>query len=641
MTSFFFNSAHADRDSPVKTIGHLAFALSSIHPVVKNAVAVALKNRPDLISENLVTQFQELIRHPLSLLPSEAPSVVIIIDALDEADDSLVPSLEKWSKKERMYDTFLKVLAEECALISPRVRMLVTARDEPRSVSLLEGKSHVEVHRLHQYGVVYKDIWLFAKSSFSIIASRKGVPAWPSEEQLVVFAQKSAGLFIWARLALDWIDDADDPKEDLNELLSLKPPPDAADHINDMYAMIFQRLPWSRSSFAQRYARIVGAILTSKMTFSLPCLASLLGESVDDLSRTVSRLRPVMFGTIDHEEALIFTHQSVRDYLTVYAPKRKGEEHFAINFDNAHTLLAKCCLRVLSERISDKWVEICTSDRTLKNDTLPINLVDDPTIYAIDWWHVHIASAKELGAQTEELLKAPSFASKWQASIVIKTMKAGRGKEARTILQAQHDSGFLSTSSADSRAKLPIVAAEFEPLPVMLLGETLVRCVRSANAIMIRDVPRTIWAAAQWIAQTLLVNPQSEDLKQKLDQVKDKLHFSGKFKTNSEGYSQFTLLQLAPEELDELRHHENGEIDERIPVRDEKETLVDELTSDWTNPAWFVMGGPLGVEKWHLDGSRSVSDPIYIDPENGEPEDGALEESRKVRDWIVRMLDLV
>ncbi|KAF8285316.1 hypothetical protein DL93DRAFT_2234610 [Clavulina sp. PMI_390] len=383
-----------------------------------------------------------------------------------------------------------------------------------------------------------------------------------------------------------------------------------------------------------------GAILGAKKTFSLPCLASLLGESVDELSRTVSRLRPVMFGTINHEEALIFNHQSVKDYLVIYAAKRKDEERFSIDLDFAHAFLAQCCLRVLNEEISDEWVEICASNSTLKNETLPVNLVGDTTIYSIDWWHVHVASAKQLDPQTNNFLESTVFAAKWQASIVIKTLKARRGKDVKTILQAQHDAGLLSSSSAESRIQLS-VPTNFKALPISTLGETLVRCIRSLNVILIQDVPRTVWGTAEWIAQTLLVSPQSEVLREKLDQIKDKLHFRGKCKRNSEGYFQFVEIHLTPEDLDEITHDEDGEIDERIPVRNEMDWVVRDWVSNFTNPAYFFLGGPFGVESFHMDGSKSVSHPIYIDPENGEPEDGALNESRRVRDMIVRMLDLV
>ncbi|KAF8310596.1 hypothetical protein DL93DRAFT_2140520 [Clavulina sp. PMI_390] len=87
LASFFFNRTFVERGAPTKTIGHLAHALASVHPDVGNAMAIAIKKRRDLMSLGPVTQFRELILGPLAPLPPSAKSVVIVIDALDEADD--------------------------------------------------------------------------------------------------------------------------------------------------------------------------------------------------------------------------------------------------------------------------------------------------------------------------------------------------------------------------------------------------------------------------------------------------------------------------------------------------------------------------------------------------------------------------
>ncbi|KAF8310594.1 hypothetical protein DL93DRAFT_2157747 [Clavulina sp. PMI_390] len=456
VASFFFSRAHPGRNTPAKAILHLAAALADAHQVVRNAMALALKEHQGLTSRDLVTQFSELICKPLSLLPKDSKSIVIVIDALDEAEDHSPSFPTRLPLEEHLFNEFLGVISKEWRLLPLCVRVLITMRDDREIMSHFTGKSHVHVHHLHMDNATHEDVRLYSRAKFNVIANKHEINGWPSIKQLETFTQKSGALFIWARMALDWIDEADDPVDELEQLLSSQPPPEAADRINNMYAMIIARLPWGHPSFHQRYRDILGAVLFVRRPLPLNSLASLLGKKEDALRRTLKILAPILTGINQEGQPVTVTHESVRDYLTIYAAQRSEERKFGISPNHVHDLLAQRCFSVIDKIISDEWVHaydtVLQRQQTIRTGGQllgrSLTRTEDHLIYAIDYWHEHTA----LGSFVAKSLQGRQydrFIGKWKASFFFKTANLRRGRFATELLKAQLDAGFLFVGESD------------------------------------------------------------------------------------------------------------------------------------------------------------------------------------------------
>ncbi|KAF8310595.1 hypothetical protein DL93DRAFT_2230219 [Clavulina sp. PMI_390] len=474
LASFFFDAKYADRKSATRVVGHLANALVGMHPEVDNAMALALKQHRDLMCTDLETQFRELIRIPLSLLPLDAKPVVIIVDALDEADGSPPRSHGQLSIQDAYFDDLVRVFAQEN--LPPRVRILITARDYPEIVASFKGKPHIFLQRLQLDSDAVNDVRVFAGTRLQAISTIRGLPQWPSEDQLEVFAQKAGGLFIWGHLALAWIEFAPNPKRELELLLLSHTPSKATDRINDIYALILSRSPWEYGEFSGLYREILGAILCLRRPLTVSALADLIGKSARDVAYTVQKLAPILSNNDRVDTPITITHESVRDYITICASTRPDEARFAISPGNTDDWLAERCINIMDENISDEWVLLITSpeyqapgsDR--KPSTLVSGEIKSDVMYAIDFWHEHTSLER-----LPSLLDArghPHFITKWQASYLIKLADISKGRRIDKLLQTQLAGGFLTIGIGGPKDSSTSISL---PLPLEALVRTIVQ----------------------------------------------------------------------------------------------------------------------------------------------------------------------
>lgn len=141
-SAVFFPSSstptNARRNSCQSLISTMARELAAVDDSLTEAIGIALKTSPLLITADLARQFESLFLQPLLSVQLVGP-VVIIIDALDTCDDRQL---------------FLRALIEFHALIPRNVRILVFTRphdDILRSFDKIVG--HVK-HQLCYDGIV-------------------------------------------------------------------------------------------------------------------------------------------------------------------------------------------------------------------------------------------------------------------------------------------------------------------------------------------------------------------------------------------------------------------------------------------------------------------------------------------------------
>jgi Cdc6-like AAA superfamily ATPase len=119
--SFFFKRGEGDRGNATKFFPTIVQQLMVRVSELKPGVWKALSDEPDLASKSLKKQFSRLLLQPLLNLESakeQAPTVVIVIDALDECES------------DKDIRVILQLLPQLQMVTAVRVRVFLTSRDE-------------------------------------------------------------------------------------------------------------------------------------------------------------------------------------------------------------------------------------------------------------------------------------------------------------------------------------------------------------------------------------------------------------------------------------------------------------------------------------------------------------------------------
>ena len=207
--SFFCSRDFEDRSDLKLIFPTIAVQLARTYPEFRSIFVPLVQSDPEIAYESFYGQMNKLIVQPLM---KAAIPTVIVIDALDECKDDEPAS------------AILSVLGQFVTKI-PKVKFFVTGRPEPRirdgfQLPLLVRETDVFVLHEVEPSQVNNDIRLFFKQGFSELSRRRGLDAWPSEEQLDLLCGRSSGLFVYAVATVRFIDQRNkNPERQLDRLL--------------------------------------------------------------------------------------------------------------------------------------------------------------------------------------------------------------------------------------------------------------------------------------------------------------------------------------------------------------------------------------------------------------------------------------
>jgi hypothetical protein len=292
-------------------------------------------------------------------------SPIVVIDALDECGGDLgksssgrrvdlLATLKKWAK-----------LPSNCKLI-------VTSRDEVDIRNTLLEISTVVT--LHAGSNVNKESMADARRyiQWRLETHAKGESisgpglSWPSPSDVEALGQRSAGLFIWAKIACDYVEsgDADDRLKEL-----LKSPRAPGVEMSGLYVMMLNRAFPSNLTDDEKYAilAITGTMIASSTPLSRETMVTL--NNIDNRNPRITdakakwvanRLRSVLVG----DKIPQFAHLSFPDFLR----SSTCPETFRFAGKQQHRRLALCSLKILSQL----RFNICKLETShLLNDEVP------------------------------------------------------------------------------------------------------------------------------------------------------------------------------------------------------------------------------------------------------------------------------
>ncbi|EWZ77345.1 hypothetical protein FOWG_18235 [Fusarium oxysporum f. sp. lycopersici MN25] len=352
--SFFFKRGETDRGNLAKFVPtvarRLAWSIPGVAPLIKNAVDAD----PAIVDKAVREQFEKLVREPLSkaaATPSSRPSVVIVVDALDECES----------------DADIKLLLELFSNVhlagSLRVRVLITSRPElpvRLSFSSIDGTYRdLILHKIPQ-SVIEQDIAIFLRhelanirNSFNEVAEEElKLPVhWPGKSNLEKLTRAAVPLFIFAATLCRFVNDSclGNPDELLQSVLHLTGNGHAS-KLDMTYSPVLKQQVINRSGrerceIVQSFRLVVGTIITLASPLSMRALALLLDVHVNKVTTRLRVLHSVLEVPERLDSPVRLLHLSFRDYLV--DPENRETVELWVDEKLTHRNLVKHCLRVM------------------------------------------------------------------------------------------------------------------------------------------------------------------------------------------------------------------------------------------------------------------------------------------------------
>ena len=400
---FFFRRDEANLGDPATLWRTVAYDLARFHPPVKFAMAEFLK-RPGFRDSDILLHFRCLIEDILKKFSddlSETPPV-IVIDALDECgiDDSnspqrriLLDTLNHWSDIPRSF------------------KLIVTSRNDRIPESFHDPQICYKVVLETGDSVTNEakvDIRHFVEHWLKSIRPAFGLPfTWPGERAMDQLVERAAGLFIWAKTAMEFIGEKWGDPDDKLKLVLAGNLGEHSKNIDKLYQDILQfSFADANKSTLALFKDVVGAIIVAKVPLHRDDLKYLPDELDDKSNRQLSSILYHLSSVIDFVGTLRIRHLSFAEFMC--DPNRCCDRRFVIDPRKQHLDLALASLRVMTTELR---FNICGLESSyFRNDdvedlqsrisvSIPTHLA-----YSCRFWADHLSSLTVTDKNTLQLL---------------------------------------------------------------------------------------------------------------------------------------------------------------------------------------------------------------------------------------------
>lgn len=382
---------------------------------LRSYIAEAVKTSSTVDHLTLEDQYEKLIRQPLQHLPSTAPPLVFILDALDEMDGPFAKEL-------------LDQIALDHATLPSYVKLIITSRVEPHLQASFESETlrgAVEHHALDadDAELKRKDIDLYFRDRLPQqvkLCNVKGkLKEWPGEARRAILVGMSQGLFIWAFIAALFIGDRD-PEYQL--ALLIKSPAELTS-LYALYAKVLQHSFPTGTVPAPTFELlrdVLGTLVVARTPLNIHSLGCLIYPEVVDRREIhrhiclhiLAHLQSVLtVPGIDNpepaedEKPIQFLHKSFVDFLTT---ESSAPPSFFIEQTDHHARMVKACflfMRGLKQNICELKDPSKLNSEVEGLQELVDTRISPSLQYACRCWSDHVAQARRQSTDILPLLK--------------------------------------------------------------------------------------------------------------------------------------------------------------------------------------------------------------------------------------------
>ena len=227
LASFLFFRSDSKRNTNKPLVSNIAYRVTSVIPGAREPINTIIESDPLILSYSVEIQLKKLVFEPLRLLVDQGYfsnrifPPLIVIDGLDEC-------LDKDSQT-----NLVQLLSSSVARYQLPLKFLIVSRPEfhiKSAIAIASEQSIVSHLELNNDFLPDDDIRYFLTDKFREIRTchlfRSGIPSsWPSKQQIDTLICKASGQFIYASLAVRFINaTCDSPMRQLDVVLNLRPP---------------------------------------------------------------------------------------------------------------------------------------------------------------------------------------------------------------------------------------------------------------------------------------------------------------------------------------------------------------------------------------------------------------------------------
>ncbi|KIL63115.1 hypothetical protein M378DRAFT_55838, partial [Amanita muscaria Koide BX008] len=320
----------------------IALDLAARIPALKNSLNKLITSQPALATTADVTQqWRKLLQEPLTNIPGGiAEPVLIVIDALDESG---VPVSRRH---------ILSILAKEAAKLPSNFRILVTSRPLPDIGNAFHNASGIRFESMDKLppSSTERDIQLYSSRRLN------GVEGLGNRE-FTQLAQKSDGLFEWARLACEHIQYAQGLLTERERFEELIHAGEGKELLDTMYTIILRSILGDRprDSTIDRFRSVLRIVLSTLEPLPMNslnilhqhCAALWQDRPHYDVGTILRPLASLLSGVSADYMPIRPLHSTFHEFLTT----RDRSEAFFVDVEDVNRDLAHACLQVMQQHL--------------------------------------------------------------------------------------------------------------------------------------------------------------------------------------------------------------------------------------------------------------------------------------------------
>ena len=389
--SFFCSRDFQDRRDLQCIFPTLAIQLARRYPEFRSILVPLIESDPEIGYESLYNQMDKLIVQPLS---RTSISTVIVIDALDECEDN------------QSVSAILFVLGTLVSKI-PKVKFFLTGRPEPH---IANGFRHALLEKMVDKFVLHEvkpdqvnnDIRLFFKTSFSELAGRRRLNNWPTERDLDRLCNQAAGLFVYAAVAIKFVDNNKyDPMQRLSSLLwSGKISGHEEKTLGSLYSTILQgAFGEDAEEDHDKMRSVLSVVVLATNPLSPSAIATLLRLQANDVLLLLLSVNSLLLLHEDPDYPVRPFHKSLADFVT--DPNRCTDKRFYISQPDHHFNILQFCLRLMDQSLKKNMCNlpdaVANSDVSDMKEKID-NYITPAVRYAGVSWHMHLINMSKTPA---------------------------------------------------------------------------------------------------------------------------------------------------------------------------------------------------------------------------------------------------
>ncbi|PAV17371.1 nucleotide-binding-oligomerization-domain like receptor [Pyrrhoderma noxium] len=295
----FFLRGKSDPSTVIRTI---SYNLAVSYPPIARLIHEEVKRSGELSSATLESEFDILLRKPLSSISSEINHpILVVLDAIDECG---TPQSRR---------VLMDVLSNGIPSLHPAFRFLITGRPEEDIIPFasLSNVRHITLDQLSEESMHDVPAYIEYELGKLMSSNMLKVPSdWPWDKSLQTLSESANGLFIWASTAVKFVQEGR-----LNRLKRLEQLVNNARSLdlNDLYITVLKNaLQWDDYE-SSVFKDVFSLILFSKSPLSIQDITGILGLQEDTASTLLSYLRSLV--AYEECQPIKIYHTSFYDYL--------------------------------------------------------------------------------------------------------------------------------------------------------------------------------------------------------------------------------------------------------------------------------------------------------------------------------------